>query len=235
MSRNRRPGPDRQHEEGYILAGVMLLLAVFIIMMSIALPKMREDIRHDQELETMRRGKQYIRAIQLFYRRFNRYPMSVDDLEQTNGLRFLRRRYEDPLTRAADWKPVYLGQNRAPLTMGYFGAVLNAGAAISLASTDQARNNVLGTPPASAFDSFGSDSSTSDTSKPSAFSTPSGVGPIIGFSPGKSKDSIIVYKTKSNYREWEFVYDPAVDHVAPRWSPPLSPGPPNVGAPGANR
>src|SRR5947209_1674859 len=141
MHRNRRPA--KQHEEGYILAGVMLLLAVFVIMMSIAVPKMREDIRRDQELETMQRGKQYIRAIQLFYRRFGRFPIRVEELEDTNGMRFLRRRYPDPLTRADDWKPVFLGQNKAPLTMGYFGAVLNAGAAISLGSTDQARNNVL--------------------------------------------------------------------------------------------
>jgi hypothetical protein len=156
----------------------------------------------------------------------------VDELEDTNGMRFLRRRYPDPLTRADDWKPVFVGQNKAPLTMGYFGAVLNAGAAISLGSTDQARNNVLGTPPASAFDQFGSSPETSDTSPPSAFSTPTGGGPIMGVSPGKSKDSIMVYKTKSNYEEWEFVYDPAIDHVATRWTPPV--GPPNVGAPGAN-
>lgn len=232
MSCNRRPAT--QYEEGYILAGVMLLLAVFVIMLSIAVPKIREDIRHDQELETMQRGKQYIRAIQLFYKRFGRYPMSVDELEDTNGMRFLRRRYEDPLTRADDWKPVYFGQNKAPLTMGFFGAVLNAGAAISLGTTDQARNSVLGTPPSSAFDSFGSGASTSDTSsQPSAFTAPSGGGPMIGVSPGKSKDSIIVYKTKSNYEEWEFVYDPAVDHVNTRWTPP--PGPPNTGAPGVNR
>jgi type II secretory pathway pseudopilin PulG len=211
----------------------MLLLAVFVIMMSIALPKIREDIRRSQELETMQRGKQYIRAIQLFYRRFGRYPMSVDELEDTNGMRFLRRRYEDPLTRADDWKPVYFGQNKAPLTMGYFGAVLNAGAAITLGSTDQAKNSVLGTPPPSAFDNFGSGSSASDSSQPSAFNNPTGGGgPIIGFSPGKSKDSIIVYKTKSNYEEWEFVYDPAIDHVTTRWTPP--PGPPNIGAPGVN-
>jgi len=31
---------------------------------------------------------------------------------------------------------------------------------------------------------------------------------IIGFSPNSPKESILVYKKKNHYNEWEFVYDP---------------------------
>jgi type II secretory pathway pseudopilin PulG len=36
---------------------------------------------------------------------------------------------------------------------------------------------------------------------------------IIGFSPNSPKQSIMVYKTKSHYNEWEFVYDPNVEQM----------------------
>ena len=54
--------------------------------------------QRDQELETMHRGQQYIRAVQLYYRKFRRFPPNVDALEDTNMQRFLRKRYADPLT-----------------------------------------------------------------------------------------------------------------------------------------
>ena len=38
------------------------------------------------------------RAIQLFYRKYQLYPQTLDDLETTRNIRFLRRRYLDPLT-----------------------------------------------------------------------------------------------------------------------------------------
>jgi hypothetical protein len=34
---------------------------------------------------------------------------------------------------------------------------------------------------------------------------------IMGFSPNSSKQSILVYKKKTHYNEWEFVYDPKTD------------------------
>jgi hypothetical protein len=36
---------------------------------------------------------------------------------------------------------------------------------------------------------------------------------IIGFSPNSPKQSIMVYKTKNHYNEWEFVYDPIVEQM----------------------
>src|SRR5206468_3842694 len=50
------------------------------------------------EEELIFRGEEYARAIQKFYRKFGVYPPSIDALVQTNGLRFLRRVYKDPIT-----------------------------------------------------------------------------------------------------------------------------------------
>jgi hypothetical protein len=35
----------------------------------------------------------------------------------------------------------------------------------------------------------------------------------MGFSPNSPKQSIMVYKTKNHYNEWEFVYDPIAEQL----------------------
>src|SRR5262245_8809249 len=50
------------------------------------------------EEELIFRGQEYSRAIQKYQRRFGVYPTSIDQLVSTNGLRFVRRAYKDPMT-----------------------------------------------------------------------------------------------------------------------------------------
>ena len=111
-------------EEGYILVSVMFMLALIIIAMAVALPKISASIQRDRELETWHRGMQYRRAIQLYYRKFNRYPPNLEALVKTNEIRFLRKKYKDPTTGKDEWKPIMLGQNKTPLAMGFFGQPL---------------------------------------------------------------------------------------------------------------
>ena len=49
-----------------MLVAVIFMLALLIIAMAVALPKIAADIQRDREIETMHRGMQYIRAIQLY-------------------------------------------------------------------------------------------------------------------------------------------------------------------------
>ena len=90
--------PRRPEDEGYILLAVIFMLAILIISLAVAAPRVREDIQRDREIETMHRGKQYVRAIQLYYRKFGAYPPNVDALVKTNEIRFLRKKYIDPTT-----------------------------------------------------------------------------------------------------------------------------------------
>ena len=55
------------------------------------------EIKRDREEEMIHRGVQYSRAIRAYYKKFGRYPTKIEDLENTNNLRFLRKRYKDPL------------------------------------------------------------------------------------------------------------------------------------------
>jgi type II secretory pathway pseudopilin PulG len=125
-------------EDGYILVAVIFMLAILILSLAVAIPRVREDIQRDREQETMQRGKQYIRAVQLYYRKFNAYPPNVDALVKTNDIRFLRKKYIDPTTGKDEWKPILFGQNKTPQAMGFFGQPL---AAASLAGIGPAGGN----------------------------------------------------------------------------------------------
>lgn len=110
-------------EAGFVLLAVIFLCMLLLISLAIAAPKMARSIQRDKELETIHRGEQYRRAIQLYYRKFGRYPTSIDQLLNTNQLRFLRKRYTDPLTGKDDWKPVLFGQAHVR-PLGFFGQPL---------------------------------------------------------------------------------------------------------------
>jgi type II secretory pathway pseudopilin PulG len=104
-----------------VLVAVIFMMVILILSLSVAIPKIREDIQRDRDQETMERGKQYIRAIQLYYRKYQAYPPNLDALVKTNNIRYLRKRYIDPTTGKDDWKPIMWGQNKTPMVMGFFG------------------------------------------------------------------------------------------------------------------
>ena len=111
-------------EEGFSLLAVIFLLALLTLSLSIALPKVIQDLQRDREVEAFHRGMQYRRAIQLYYRKFHAYPPNLDALWNTNDIRYLRKKYVDPITGKQDWQPILFGQNKAPTAMGFFGQPL---------------------------------------------------------------------------------------------------------------
>ncbi len=55
------------------------------------------------------RGEQYKRAIGLYVKKWGKYPAKIEDLENTNNIRYLRRRYIDPMTGKNEWRLVHAG------------------------------------------------------------------------------------------------------------------------------
>jgi type II secretory pathway pseudopilin PulG len=86
-------------QRGYMLITLMLALALITIGLLTVLPEIGQQIRRDREEEMRHRGTAYMRAIQHFYKKFGRYPSRIEELENTNNIRFLRRRYKDPINR----------------------------------------------------------------------------------------------------------------------------------------
>jgi type II secretory pathway pseudopilin PulG len=121
-------------EAGYMLLAVIFLTLVLMISLAMAVPKIAMSIQRDRDLETIHRGEQYKRAIKLYYKNFGSYPTTIDQLVQTNNMRFLRKRYKDPLTGKDDWKPVIYGQAHVR-PLGFFGQPLSAmGGGVGVAS-----------------------------------------------------------------------------------------------------
>jgi len=86
-------------ERGYMLITLILALALITIALLTVLPEIGQQIRRDREEEMRHRGTAYMRAIQHFYKKFGRYPSRIEELENNNNLRFIRKLYKDPINR----------------------------------------------------------------------------------------------------------------------------------------
>jgi type II secretory pathway pseudopilin PulG len=246
------------------------MLAIMMLALTAAAPKIAKSIQRDREVETMHRGKQYARAVKLYYKKFGRYPPNVDALVKTNEIRFLRKKYLDPMTGKDDWKPIQLGQNKTQ-TLGFFGQPIAGSGAFGLGATGGnglnggstlGNNGVGGLGSSGALGTTG----TTDNSQNGGTDTDSGNGSttngpdqtngapgqtsgtssqtfggqgqtfggagIMGFKPGSPKQSILVYKKKNHYNEWEFFYDPIADQMMTQGGLPPGTGGQTNGAPG---
>ena len=107
----------RQGEQGYIMLLLLLMVAMMVIAAGIILPSITFDIKRNREEEMIHRGVQYSRAIRAYYKKFGRYPAKLEDLENTNQIRFLRKRYKDPIT-GKDFKLLHYGEAKLSLNAG---------------------------------------------------------------------------------------------------------------------
>lgn len=98
----------RREESGFALLLVFVMAAVLAISLYFEMPRVAFERQRAREQMAIDRANQYKRAIQLFFRKYQSYPQSLDDLETTRNIRFLRHRYKDPLT-GKDWRLVHVG------------------------------------------------------------------------------------------------------------------------------
>jgi type II secretory pathway pseudopilin PulG len=145
MPTRSKPGPQHRtsssdREAGFMLVYVVLLAALMLIALAVAAPVIAKQLRRDKEVESAHRANQYVRAIRLYYKKTKTYPPSIDALENTNNVRYLRKQYVDPLTGKADWRIIHVGENKTTVK-GFFGQPLGglnttgAGAGLGSAST----------------------------------------------------------------------------------------------------
>ena len=111
-----RPGSTvhlrrRSSEGGFVLLSLLFFAAAVAFTLAIALPRSAMQSQRTREETLIYRGEQYKRAVQLYFRKYKKYPESLDDLEESDGIRFLRRRYKDPLTGEDQWRLVHMGSD----------------------------------------------------------------------------------------------------------------------------
>ncbi|HET8547772.1 MAG TPA: hypothetical protein VFL57_07210 [Bryobacteraceae bacterium] len=95
---------DRRQESGFALLFVFALAAGIAVMLYMQLPRAAFEAQRMREQMLIDRGEQYKRAIQLFVAKNRRYPATMDELEKMGSVRFLRRRYKDPMTGEDEWR-----------------------------------------------------------------------------------------------------------------------------------
>jgi hypothetical protein len=102
----------KRGEDGYALLLVVFLTTLLLLTTMVAAPSVRTERKREKEEEMIWRGKQYVRAIKLYYRKNGKFPTSLDDLTKpkTGSLRYLRQAYKDPMNKEdGSWRMIYVG------------------------------------------------------------------------------------------------------------------------------
>src|SRR5258706_11437400 len=101
----------REKQAGSALCMVMSMVVTMVLRTTAAALCIDTKGRREREAELAWRGEQYERAIGMYFRKFGKYPTKIDDLvKQTNGIRFLRQAYTDPMNKQdGTWRFIYVG------------------------------------------------------------------------------------------------------------------------------
>ncbi len=202
---------------------LVFMMALMMLAVVAVAPRVAQQIKRDREEEMIHRGAQYARAIKRYYRKFGRYPVTIDQLKNTNNVRFLRKEYKDPMVEDGKWKFLHPGDVK-------IGNAPNVGTPVSAMGTNTQQPSGLGgtnfgtglggtnagtglggTNPVTAATGPGS-SSTTTTGGGAANSQIGGF--IIGVSSVSEAEGIHAFDDKTHYNEWYFVYDPTTDRGA---------------------
>jgi type II secretory pathway pseudopilin PulG len=186
---------------GYIMIALVLAVALILIALSAGLPVLSAELRRQREEELIHRGVQYTRAIRNYYRAFHTYPTTLDQLEDSNHIRFLRKRYKDPMT-GEDFRVLHMGE----VTLSF---------RVRGGTSGQDGDNSTGANSDINQERDGGQLSPSSSSQTTSDMPANGPnfegGPIIGVASSSQKKSFHVFDDKDHYDEWKFVYNPALD------------------------
>ena len=232
---------------------VIFAVATMLLLTSTVVLRVDTQGRREREAELAWRGEQYQRAIGLYFRKFGKYPTKIDDLvKQTNGVRFLRQAYPDPMNKQdGSWRFIYVGPSgqligslrhtsllqslistpTLPGAPALPGAAASPGAAPSSGPAGSTSGAVT------AFGQTGQQTTSQGFNamgaQPQSLQGPVIGGNIIGIASKMKDSSLRVYQGGDTYETWEFVWNPQTQIAIPgQGTGPAAPGAPTT-APGA--
>jgi type II secretory pathway pseudopilin PulG len=205
--RYMKSGRARSKESGYVLLALLLTMTLMLIALSVEAPRIAQQIKRDKEEEMIHRGKDYATAVKRFvHKNGGRYPASVEQLENTNHIRFLRKKYVDPMTGESDWKMVHVGEAEIKIPAPNPGLSGGGGQNPGLFGS--------GGPNTGAGGLGAGDGSQNNSALPITVNTNPlgngqtlGGGQIIGVASVSKKQGIKEFNDKDEYDQWYFVYD----------------------------
>ncbi len=90
--------------KGFTLAALMVAIGVMTVMLAVATTIWSRVAQREREEELIFRGNQYVIAIGRFYRKYQRLPLTLEELSETKCIRKL---YPDPMTTDGQWNLIY--------------------------------------------------------------------------------------------------------------------------------
>lgn len=240
-----------RNERGYIFLAVMLVMTLMLIALTVEVPRIAQQIKRAKEEEMIHRAQDYVGAIGKYYRKFNTYPVSMDQLERANNIRFLRKRYKDPMTGKDDWVLLHPGDVKLQQGAGIAGAS-NPGQPAGASPSPSPTPDQSGLSPGQGAGANNTTQFANNTAQLQGSAGSSGPlgggigggagsgfggngnqvfggGPIVGISSSSKDASIKLLNGKDHYKDWQFVYSPLAAAPVPNGGNPpnLSNQPPN--------
>jgi type II secretory pathway pseudopilin PulG len=167
------------------MAALLVGIAIMTVMLTVAMPTWKQMVQREKEEELVFRGEQIAHSIGMFQKKFaNAYPPTIDYLVEQ---KFLRKKYKDPITND-DFVPLTQAQQQSSTPGGPTGG-----------RGGQPAQGQRGAP-APGRGPLGLVSSGSPGGAPA--------GGIIGVTSKSTAVSIRLYKGRSHYNEWAFIYAP---------------------------
>lgn len=253
-----KPKTRRRHQAGFTLLMVVFMVAVLLITVAAAAPNLLTEGRREKEKEMVWRGEQYERAIRLYYQKFGKYPTKIEDLtRETNGVRFLRKAYTDPMNAEdGSWRFIYVGPNGQLIgsvkqtsllqnalnvpgstALSAFGGGMQQLSLPGSGANPQAGApggiGAPGTPGANTPGQVGTNPAAASNpleSQPQQLDGTVMGGNIVGVGSKIKKPSIRVYLGGDTYQQWEFIFN-VVGQTGLPGQTPVNPNANPAGAP----
>jgi len=200
------------------MAAIIIGITVMAIVMTAAMPAWKHAAQREKEAELVFRGEQYVHAIGLFQRKYaNAYPPNLELLVEQ---KFLRRKYKDPIT----------GEDFLPLTQASQQGGVQPGGGAQRGGQTTTQGGLQGQQ---------QNAGRGRQAGPAGSATPGGApaGGIVGVTSKSTDASIRLYKGRSHYNEWAFVYTapvqaPGAGVPGQRGGQPGQQGQPQIPGPG---
>ncbi len=102
-------GRHGRGQDGYVLLALLASSAVLLVGLALSIPQMAMQSQRIKDQRLVDRGEDFRRAVELYYRDHQKYPEEVDDLEETDNVRYLRGVSKDPMGETGEWRLIHMG------------------------------------------------------------------------------------------------------------------------------
>lgn len=95
-----------KHARGHMMVVVLVMVTLVTLVLGVVIQPMRTTATRTKEQQLIYRGEHIAMGIRRYYFKYGRFPTKLEDLIEGEP-RFIRKLYEDPMSKEGDWTLVY--------------------------------------------------------------------------------------------------------------------------------